>query len=392
MIVIGAPQLIVEERRSVVQVALRHRGESIPLWFAVEPEWARHLTTEQSDSFLLGLLPSIMQMREDVHVEGLVSERLFYHLTHHVMRILHVMFPALTPVKLTADGLNPVPLRQVPGGVVTGFSAGIDSFCVFADYLFGEVPNGYRVTHAITNNVGAHGRLDNARELFEHRYERYRPLMQQWKLPFLKVDSNLHVLVRPGEGRFPQPGLTGTHTFRNTAAVLMLQKLFARYLYASCFPYETCRVRETHNVGHVDPVLDHLLSTESTECLAVGSEYTRVQKTERVAGVPGSFQYLDVCCKKLPRKNCSVCPKCTRTLLTLDLLGRLEDYAPVFDLEKYRRIRQRCLVEAAAADDDDFLREIVQAYRERGQALPAWCRAAGKLGLKRLWPGKRSLK
>lgn len=184
MIVISAPQVRAEAHRTTVSAGIRHGGETIPLWFAAEEPWAAQLTTEQSDSFLLGLLPSAMQMREDEHVEGVVSEKLFYHLTHHVMRIVSVMFPKLKPVKITADALNPEPLRRGPGGVVTGFSAGIDSFCVFADYLLGDVPPGYRITHAVTNNVGAHGRGADAGTVFEHRYERYRPLMAEWGCRF----------------------------------------------------------------------------------------------------------------------------------------------------------------------------------------------------------------
>ena len=59
---------------------------------------------------------------------------------------------------------------------------------------------------------------------------------------------------------------------------------------------------------------------------------------------------LDVCVANpdkrlaLEKLNCSRCWKCTRTLLTLEALGRLDAFEKVFDLPYYRTHRALCCI------------------------------------------------
>src|SRR5438309_136737 len=86
-----------------------------------------------------------------------------------------------------------------------------------------------------------------------------------------------------------------------------------------------------------------LLGTERLECIASGGQYTRVDKTIRVARVDASTQFLDVCVNPwmaTERLNCSGCWKCLRTQLTLAVLGELDRYDKVFDVGLYRRLEK----------------------------------------------------
>lgn len=67
-------------------------------------------------------------------------------------------------------------------------------------------------------------------------------------------------------------------------------------------------------------------------------------------------------------KNCGHCIKCLRTLYTLDVLGVLDRYSAVFDLDDYRRNISRyaaeCRVRKTFADDG-FCRELWPAIRRK---------------------------
>jgi hypothetical protein len=57
-----------------------------------------------------------------------------------------------------------------------------------------------------------------------------------------------------------------------------------------------------------------------------------VHKTEKVAGWPAALECLRVCWKNPDSAyNCGKCPKCLRTMVTLRLVGCLDECAPLFD-------------------------------------------------------------
>ena len=67
----------------------------------------------------------------------------------------------------------------------------------------------------------------------------------------------------------------------------------------------------------------------------------RTQKTELIADWDIAHKYLSPCdavvAKKDGEHNCSRCYKCLRTLLVLEALGKLQDFAGVFNLETYKK-------------------------------------------------------
>lgn len=72
----------------------------------------------------------------------------------------------------------------------------------------------------------------------------------------------------------------------------------------------------------------HLLSTEATDSISTGSQYTRAAKTAQVAEIEPSYRHLDICVEpgtsRSGFRNCSRCWKCARTMVTLEALGKLD--------------------------------------------------------------------
>ena len=336
------------------------------LWYSVPEQYEGYLTTEKMDGFLVALLPLAMMTGEDIHIDGAISQKLLYNLTEYYMRILGSMIPSLRPVSIVPAHLDSGCSYQSRNGVVTGFSGGIDSFCVVRDHLRNDIPNAYRLTHLALNNVGAFGKRGT--ELFHDRFRELSGFASESQIPFVKIDSNVDSIL-PREIDYVRVTVT-----RNVSAILVLQKLFGKYLYASSDKYEDCFVGPTDDSAYSDPFAVHLLSTETLECISTGCQYSRVEKTIRVSDFEPSWRYLTVCARNRGIGNCSTCFKCARTLLTLEILGKEDLYDSVFDLDAYRRIRKRFIAKVLLSREC-LLREVAQFAKVRGFEFSVFQRA-----------------
>ena len=87
----------------------------------------------------------------------------------------------------------------------------------------------------------------------------------------------------------------------------------------------------------------------------------------RILDLPGVERWLNVCWFDHPEgRNCSRCPKCRRTMLTLEVVGELERFSGAFDLEIWQRDRSVYLKQLYGPRVGAFEREIVELARERG--------------------------
>ncbi|MDX2254935.1 MAG: hypothetical protein NW214_05415, partial [Pseudanabaenaceae cyanobacterium bins.39] len=185
------PQLVREEEQVKITALVEYAGGTENLWYAVDRHYGDFLTIAKLDAFVVGLLPFAMQQNEDIYVNGALSEKLFYNLTHAFIKILTLLIPSLHPIKIIPEDLDDGKRHSTIGGVATGFSGGIDSFCTLIDHLNNSaVPQSYQLTHLVLNNVGSHGA--GGRNLFQKRYQRLLAFAQEVQLPLIKIDSNLH--------------------------------------------------------------------------------------------------------------------------------------------------------------------------------------------------------
>lgn len=377
---IGPPVLQEHGDRIRYSVPVGSRAGNTELWYSVDRAHADMLSM-RADAALVALLIPAMQRGEDLHVEGIVSEQLYYNVTGAVQKILQIVIPSLWRIRIDADDVQPATGRAP--GVAAGFSGGIDSYHVLAEHHYGNPLPGYRLTHLLYNNVGAHGKLSDT--LFPAQYARLAAATAHLGLPFITVDSNLTDFYH---------GFTfqQTHSPRNLSVPLLLQNGIGRFFYASAFDFTATKVQQAHDLAYCDAVLIPLLGTEALDTLSVGSDVTRVEKTLRVATLEGSYRSLDICVSTqntvlaggdVAAANCSSCWKCRRSLLTLEIAGYLDRYAQVFDLAVYRRGREWYMAEVLNSDDP-LLREIVAYATAQGFVFPWRARMAAALRLPEL--------
>jgi len=330
MLTIYPPEVIERENETVLQAKFECGNTKDTLWFSTTKDFGRYLCHERGDAFLVAMLLYAMKRGVDIRILAPISERLYYTLTKHFVKVIADMFPGYHRVQIIAE----IATGQLEnaGGVGTGLSCGIDSFCTVIEHTDESCPPNYRLTHLTFFNVGASGDYggDHARDLFHQRIEAVRPCADELHLPLVTVDSNINEIL--------DMNYSLTNTYRNVAAVLALQKLFKIYYYSSTYPLWQFEFKNTDS-SHYDVYTLDMLSTDVTKFFSSGEIYPRIKKTNIVSSYPLPYKYLNVCVAA--GTNCSRYVKCQRTLVTLDICGKLDLYNMVFDLDDYRRHRSK---------------------------------------------------
>ena len=297
------------------------------MWYSTTSEFGQYFSPDRGDAFILPLLFYAMKQNLSIKMEVPLSERLYYTITNYLIKAMAHVFQDWHEVSLESPISSE--LVQNVGGVGTGLSCGIDSFSTIIDHLSKRQPKGYRLTHCTFFNVGGHNPLspspDKIKKLFRDRAVRVRLCAEELGLPLVVVDSNMEEILGIS--------FASTVTFRNVSAVLALQKLFKTYYCASghstynfIFNQKDCSDYDIFSLP--------MVSTEALAFFSTGSLYSRVEKTSLVAMFPISYRHLNVCL--FEDTNCSMCAKCLRTMLTLEVIGKLDLFRNVFNLDLYR--------------------------------------------------------
>lgn len=352
------------------------------LWFSTPEQYSHFLCKDRLDAFLVGLIYPAMHCGEDLRLEGCVSKQLLFNMNHYTIPLLLSFSPSCHAIQVTADEVSSERLSS--GGVGTGFSAGIDSFCTIYDWLEQENDPEYKINHLLFTNVGSHDTtigtakglrtdavMQEEQQKFHIRYKALKPFADEIGLDFIPLDSNLHF--------FHPEGHQKTHTLTSMSGTLALQSLFSRYYYASS-GVNYSRLLNNYNASqkidigiYADPVLLPLLSTESTNLVSDGIQFSRSEKVQRVADYEPAQRYLNVCINtKSKWTNCSVCGKCCRTLMTLESLGKLEQFKKLFDIEKYRKTARRRFVctQLVKRKTDPFAADNIAIAKKNGFRFP----------------------
>lgn len=360
MLTIHKPEIIERKNETVLQAKFECGNTKDILWFSTTNEFGSYLCHERGDAFLVAMLLYAMKRGEDIHILAPISERLYYTLTKHFVKVIADMFPGYHRIQIIGD-IDSGHLENA-GGVGTGLSCGIDSFCTVVEHTDESCPPDYKLTHLTFFNVGASGDYggDHARDLFHQRIEAVRPCADELKLPLVTLDSNINEIL--------DMNFVITHTYRNVAAVLALQKLFKTYYYSSGYSLRQFEFNHSDS-SHYDVYALDMLSTNDTKFFSSGEIYSRVEKTDIVSTHPLSYKYLNVCVAA--ETNCSRCHKCQRTLVTLDFLGKLGLYNKVFNLNDYQMHRSKYFGLVLSGRKNDLMKqEIYDAIKRDNFSIP----------------------
>ena len=357
------------------------KSDDFGLWFSVDEQYSEYLNVETSDAFVAALLWYAMTTGSDIQSEAPVSDALLFSVNNFLI-------PALCSngtgyKRISVIGPTTKQLLNSTKAVGTGMSCGIDS--LYTLWKYSGVEEGKRLTHLAYFNNGAifHPGSDKkveysleefytkTNEMTEEKISNAKAVADRAGLPLVTVASNM-------DEDFYRGAYGYTAVYRNCACVLAVQKLFGLYYCSSAGWPDYFDLSLSEGSEHYESLICQSLSTES--CTFILSDYvTRIEKTEAIADYDLAKEYLDVCFKF---NNCGHCSKCYRTLLTLDLFGKVDEFSKVFDVETYKKNRNKAygwLLSTKNGDykDDNavFARDIYRLAKKKRVAIPmsAYC-------------------
>jgi hypothetical protein len=355
LLTIYQPEKVTIKGKVRLQAKFEVDGIENVLWYETSETFGRYMTTERVDAFLVGLLWLALKKGQNILVKGTVSEKLYYGLNHHLIPLIAQIYK-YKPIHVLCDTLISTPLPN-EGAVGTGLSCGIDSLCTVYEHLDKAVPDKHKITHLTFFNTGSNEMMGSKqwqRKLFEDRVAWSIACAKELGKELIVVDSNINDILKMSFVR--------THTLRNISALLVFQKLFHVYYYSA--GYQTLNAKFNKDSASYDVISLPLLSTENVTFYSAGSNYSRVQKTRMVSEFELSYNYLNVCLYKI--KNCGRCLKCKRTLLTLDILGSIDKYRNIFNLDAFYKIKDSYIKEVIESRNSDILfKDIYQEMVRR---------------------------
>lgn len=340
------------------------------LWFETKSENESFISFENCDSFFIIFFLMAMEHKTDVSFETPVSRRLLFGVKNYLMEALIIMKPEYKKINISCS-VSDFNNTSVTG-VGAAMSCGVDSF-----YTVYANKDGYQpVTHLTLFNAGAFGNSggDETRGLFQTMINNATKVANELGLPFLWIDSNMNEIL---DLSFIQ-----THTFRNLSCALLFQNLFKSYYYSSTYPLEKFELKPDDS-SYYDLINSLSLSTNNLEFFIAGMMSTRIQKTIELSNYPITFNNLNVCLitsdynnvnvSKYEALNCSKCFKCKRTIVSLDVIGKLDLYKNVFDLNIYKKNKLKFLSETLYhyyRSKNAFSSEIIKEMKIRNYKIP----------------------
>ena len=320
----------ISENKIYLKATCAIDGEEQTLWYSTAIENKRYITTSNADSFLIVLFIYSVFNNKRLKSNVAISSELRYGL-------LEVLLPSFKQLGYKTDksdfdfpeiDYSVFPETQAIG---TAMSFGIDSF-----YTFIDSQNSQKKINTITLfNSGAFGQYggEKADSLFEAMKKKVASFTEETNKDFIWVDTNTNEILRMSFFK--------SFTFRNFACVFVLQKLFKNYIYSSSYTLLDFELNK-ESISLYDLLTITAVRGNSLNFHISGLNENRVEKTIRLSDEPLVQKYLNVClitpdnANVQTDKNCSKCYKCIRTMLTLDAIGKLENFKDVFDLEIFR--------------------------------------------------------
>ena len=341
------------------------------LYFEIDKEHGDMFADDSYDAFVLVPLWLAMFHKQDLHISGRISKKLYQNIKWYVQKIWCDYWDEFSPVKFTVDGFNE-PLKERGKIIGAGISCGVDSLSTVYDHFIRETDPEYRINALFYFDCGIFG--DFGQESWDsltlNRSNPGRNVAKDLYLPFYYVGSNLHAFRKMND-------LIRFNYIAVYSCVLSLSKGLSRYYIANNVSYEEMKEFRNHfhngDMGEFcESYFVPLLQNERMDLIIDGCQYRRVDKTKNIVDWEIAQKYLNVCWRYTPDgSNCGKCPKCFRTILTLEILGKLEKFSNVFDIEAYKKDSMNYKIYSVMhADEEVFFKEIVDLAKEMNFPMP----------------------
>ena len=308
------------------EVLFEHDQSSRVYWVEYPTAYADEISTDGNCwLILMNLLAA--SSGEDITVDHPVDPYLLEHVKA-VRREWHAWSRQWKLTRFVCPNLQ----AMARTGQKTGafFSGGIDSY--HSLLRNNEVPNNEGdATDAITDLITVHG-FDIPLALYDH-FRSLQHHLEAAAKSFSKTHLAAITNIRTFEDVYDKVWQNMAHGSALIFIAYGLSLRFKEVIIASSYQHGSLRPNGSH------PLTDSLFSSKALRIVHDGAVSNRVEKTSRVARSRVALSGLHVCQNKFGDEtfsylNCSICEKCQRTMVTLDLFNAKSD-AVTFDWSQY---------------------------------------------------------
>lgn len=321
------------------------------------PERHYDMLQRSRDVFFPALVLPCMKTGESFDVGGAISGA-FLDQYPELQDIYLSWYPDLRPVDVLADRAASSP--PAADGVASFFSAGADSFHTLREAVSGHIRGVENLDYLIWVRSTAgrtHRGFGRPLQLGESNdssavESEMEEIAKRTGTTLIRVDTNIQAL-------FPDFNWSLYHHGGGLASIsLALSRGIGRQLISSGWSY-----RDLHPWGS-HPATDPLWSTDYLSFQHYGNHVSRAEKIVYVvANDQLALDHLRVCNYNSSITNCGACYKCLRTMIPLDMVGKLGQ-ARTFPAQVPEDISMAFMHDDGTLDDEPLYRLARKLGRE----------------------------
>jgi hypothetical protein len=293
-------------------------------WYEVGEDAAGSLS-ESGNAWVAALLPLAVTLGEPLRLGTAPVDAALLENAARLMTIWKSWYPSLSIVPIEADVRDSATPASTPTKTVSFLSGGIDSYCTALVHREkAPIIDEFMIVHGFNIPLADREAFAGMRAVLEKAAAHLGH-------PLVSVETNIKQtrlrVARWGQ-LFYGPALASVG--------LALEKRYANVIISASLNDAHLMPWGSH------PLTDPLCSTSRTRILHDGTQFTRVEKTERVAQDRGLLNLVHVCAVSFSDRDCGACHKCYLTMITLELFGLLEQCGSFperrIDLRRIERI------------------------------------------------------
>lgn len=329
-------------------------GQRKCLWFHYSDNYKPEALN--ADAFLIYLVRYAMIFNRDIVSKVPVHYELLNSINRLLIPAMKLAHVDNAKMKVSAPVLAMEDCRQAPG-VATGLSCGVDSFYALLNhYQTGD--KNLDVTHLFFFDM-FHTDINHEWETFNY----CQKVASELGFSIIRVCTNVLKVLEMNW--FPM------HLYSLFAGINSMQNIIGKYYLASTFHVTDV---DMNNALWTDPAHYELLMIKALHHkdmeIYIEGPVTRIDKTDFIADFPIAQNRLSVCWPR-PYNSCGICPKCVRTLVDLEALGKLDKFGTIFDLAHYKANRDWYLSFARTESDygNIFFLESIRRLKARSEEI-----------------------
>lgn len=335
------------------------------VYYAIPSELQDAICQTNADAFIVGFIQLAAKYNEDIVVNGRpISKELSTNIETILIPTFNKMGCGTIPIRIEAEYYeNSFPKRNG----ATGISLGVDSF-------YSILTNTPQNVKYVLNVLDCNDFDDLLQDIhaYDTKSDRKKAVADLLKCKYVPVLTNMNAILSL-DYNYGQ-----THSFIHLSIALMLMNQIDVYYYSTGYADNDFRL-DLSDSSHYDVLISQVVTYDNFKMVTSGGDVTRVQKTGYLSKFTVTQEYLDVCLKNRHDTqkgivNCSVCAKCRRTMVTLDVLGKLDGFSKVFDVDYFQNHKPWYIGEilyAIIIMKDLFAIEIYREMKKRQYKIPA---------------------